>query len=401
MPTQERQSSNFNIFFKLKCCQDPSTEENHQPAKQLKTRVAFGVILTLITIALQCVAFLTPHWKEVSVKSQSLHVGSIDALIRTEVLVYFNAVHRFTHHSYGLFHRCEYISNNATKLIKHNLDPNKQTKICSKNFLPSFEDNQFDQCHSLEYYQFCSKANEKRFNIDDDYLLATFDILSNSKKTRDLSSSCDCHYPAYVNACHVLQSFALTFLLSTSILFGIFPFIKTSHNRLKVKCFGVLSSILAMIFMLTILLVALNYLQYESAKYVEAIEKHYHASQIYKLSIDAKTALNHFLSNIQVETGYSIIIAWIAFIMSIIDGVLIMLTCKITIDSPLIDDPITPTDAAKSQKSQARTSLLADHDFAPILLPEIVVNDSDEHTSTPRPYSKEEPLQQLRLSDTV
>ncbi|CAF1012843.1 unnamed protein product [Adineta ricciae] len=389
MPTQERQNSTFNTFFKKKSSQDPSTKESHQSVKQLKIRVAFGVILTLITIVLQCVAFFTPHWKEVSAKSQSLQVGSIDALIRTEVLVYFNAVHRFTRHSYGLLHRCEYISNNATKLIKPNLDPNKQTKICSKNFLPSFEDNQFDQCHSLEYYQFCSKANEKRFNIDNDYLLATFDILSNSKQTRDLSSSCDCHYPEYVNACHILQYFALTFLFSTSILFGIFPFIKTSHNRLKVKCFGVLSSILAMIFMLTILLVALNYFQYEPAEYVKAIEKHYHASQIYKLSIDAKTALNHFLSNIQVETGYSTIIAWIAFIMSIIDGILIMLTCKIPIDSPFIDDPNTPTNAAKSQESQARRSLLPDHDFAPILPPEIVVNNSDEHTSIPRSYSKE------------
>ena len=78
-----------------------------------------------------------------------------------------------------------------------------------------------------------------------------------------------------------------------------------------------------------------------------------------------------------------------------------MLTCKISIDSPLIDDPITPTNAAKSQESQARKSLLADHEFAPILSPEIVVNDSDELTSASHSRSKEEPLQRLRLPDTV
>ncbi|CAF2940897.1 unnamed protein product [Rotaria sp. Silwood2] len=301
----------------------------------LTVGIVIGVFLALVTIGLQCVAFFTPHWKEVSPNTLSLYVGGVDALIRTEILIYFNSVHRFTRHSYGLFQRCEYPLSNASKLINEHseilhMSLNKQHKKCTKNFLPSYEDKQFNECHSLQYYRFCSKASEKSFDISNDYLRAAFDISSNSPLNIDSTSSCNCHYPTYVKACHVLGIIALISLILTALLFGSFPFLKSRHQRLQIKCFGVLSSLFAMIFMLSNLLTVLNHLHYESTEYLTAIERHYRSSQIYKLSEDTKVAINRFLTSINIETGYSTIIAWIAFILSIIDGILLMTTCKVT-----------------------------------------------------------------------
>ncbi|CAF0792585.1 unnamed protein product [Rotaria sordida] len=308
----------------------------------LTVGIIIGVVLALVTIGLQCVAFFTPHWKEVSPNTHSLYVDGVDALIRTDILIYFNSVHRFTRHSYGLFQRCEYLLNNASKFINEpneifHMSLNKYHKTCTKNFLPSYEDQKFNECHSLQYYRFCSKKGEKNFDIGNDYLRATFDISLTSRLNIVSASSCDCHYPLYIKACHVLGIIALINLSLTAFLYSLFPFLKTRYQRLQVKCFGVLSSLFSMIFILTNLLVVLSYLQYESTEYLFAIERHYKSSQIYKLSEDTKVAINRFLSSINIEIGYSTIIAWIAFILSIVDGILLMTTCKITRDDENIE----------------------------------------------------------------
>ena len=92
----------------------------HKRKKFLKRRfpigISIGICLTLFTIILQCIALFTPHWKEISPKTHSLYVDGVDALIRTEVLHYYNNVHRFTRHSYGLFQRCEYDLSNSSSL---------------------------------------------------------------------------------------------------------------------------------------------------------------------------------------------------------------------------------------------------------------------------------------------
>jgi len=311
--------------------------------RQLTVGIIIGVFLTIITIVLQCIAFATPHWKEVSPNTHSLYVDGVDALIRTEVLVYFNSVHRFTRHSYGLFQRCEYLLSNSSKFVHErqeifNIGFNKEHKTCTKNFLPSHTDEQFDECHSLQYFRFCSKTSEKIFDINHDYLRATFDILSDPRRI-DSTSSCDCQYPRYVKACHVLGIFALAFLFATAILFGVFPFLKNRYQRLKVKCFAVLSSIFAILFLIINLLVVSSHLNYESLEYLSDIEKHYSLNQIYKLSQDTKIAINRFISSINIETGYSTKIAWIALALSIIDAILLMITCKVTDDLNRITTP--------------------------------------------------------------
>ena len=416
MPEKTRRSNSvYDVRAKQKN-KDLLDREIHLSGKQLTFGIIIGVVLTIITIALQCVAFFTPHWKEISPNTHSLYVDSVDALIRTETLVYFNSIYRFNHHSYGLFQQCEYPLTNLSKFIQKSesifeIGSNKYQKTCTKNFLPSFEDEQFDECHSLPYYRFCSKANEKNFNVNHDYLEATFDVLSDVRISPDSTSSCNCHYPAYVKACHILGIFALIFLTITAILFGSFPFLKTRHQRLKVKCFGVLSSLLSTLFLIINLLVVLNHLEYESTEYLIAIERHYRSSQIYKLSQDTTVAIDRFLSSIHIEIGYSTIIAWIAFVLSIIDGILLTMTCKMKYGEDRIGGLFTglPRDSTpdsqiiESEEYQASSTLATYKPAATIaqLLPPplppqlsstIVINDFEEQSK----YSSYTPISCLK-----
>ncbi|CAF3336366.1 unnamed protein product [Rotaria socialis] len=303
--------------------------------QKLSIGIIFGVCLTLITIVLQCVAFSTPHWKEITSNTHSLYVDGVDALIRTEILHYFNSVHRYSRLSYGLFQRCEYRSSNSSlynnQVDSSDLDTYKSLKKCTKNFLPRYKDDHFNECHSLSYYQFCTKASEKSFNINDHYLHATFDI-SHSPINGDAKVSCDCHYPLYLLICQIIGILAIIFLCVTCLLFSLFSCFTNLHYRLKIKYFGMLSSLLAIIFLMINLILVFEHFEYESIAYLVAIEKHYKSNQIYKLSDDAKTALHRFLSSINIRMGYSAIIAWIAFVLSIIDGLLLLATCEIKHD---------------------------------------------------------------------
>ena len=302
--------------------------------KKVHIGVIIGLVLTLITIAVQCIAFFTPHWKEVSSRSPSLYVDGVDALIRTEVLHYFDSVHRSTHLSYGLFQRCEYLHSNASssnpqrdQLLGLALNSNRP-KQCTRNFLPAFRDEDFDECHSLPYYRFCTKANENIFDINHNYLRATYDVSSSSKKVSS-TSSCDCRYPPYVKACHIIGIFALIFLCLTSVFFSLFLFVRNAHHRLRLKCFGGLLFVLTALFLLTNLLLVAQHLQYESIEYLIAIERHYKQDQIYKLSQDTRVAIDRFLSSIRIQVGYSTVLGWIAFVLSVIDAVFFMATCKV------------------------------------------------------------------------
>jgi hypothetical protein len=297
--------------------------KNKLSIKNLSIGVGIGVLLTLITIIIQCIAFFTPHWKEISPNTASLYVDGVDALIRTEILHYFNSVHRYTRQSYGLFQRCEYLLNNSSTYSNF-----FEKQKCTKNFLPSYNDEYFNECHSLPYYRFCTKANEKKFDINDNYLRATFDIPYSNMQS-NLKFSCDCHYPPYASLCHMIGIIALIFLIITCLLFSIFSFFNDIHYRLKIKCFGVLFAILAIIFLMINLIIILQHLEYESVEYLIAIERHYKLNQIYKLSQDTKIVIDRFLASIQIHIGYSTILAWIAFVLSIIDGILLLTTCKI------------------------------------------------------------------------
>ena len=296
--------------------------------QKLPIGIIIGICMTLVTIILQCVAFFTPHWKEISANAHTLYVDGIDALIRTEVLYYFDNVHRYTHHSYGLFQRCEYVSSNISKFNnQYNIAMNNRENKCTKNYLPTYHDDHFNECHSLAYYQFCTKSNDKIFDISNDYLRTTLDI-SSSHANEDSKILCACRYPSYVVVCRIIVPIALIFLFITTISFGLFPFFTIQH-RLKIKYFGILSSVLSTIFLMINLIITMQHLEYESIAFLIAIEKHYQLHQIYKLSQDTRIAIDRFLSSIKIRIGYSTVVAWIAFILSIVDGILLLVICKI------------------------------------------------------------------------
>lgn len=326
----------------------------HPDYTQLTFGIVIGGILTLSIILLHCLAVLTPHWKEISPNAHSVYVDGVDALIRTEILVYFNSVHRFTRHSYGLFQRCEYRFGNLTRISPDrsenlNIPLFSGIKKCTKNYLPSYSDDKlFNECHSLQYYRFCSKTSGRIFDISNDYLRDTFDITVDTIRHATLSSSCDCSYPEYVTACQVFSIIALICLSLLAFVYVFYPFLKTRHQCMKYKCIGVVSWIFAMISILINLLVFLSYLDYESLEYVTAIERHYRSSQIYSLSQDAKTAIERFRSSIKIETGYSAKIAWAAFALAFIDGILLLFVCEVK----NVSDEISFKFLAKSDSDQ-------------------------------------------------
>lgn len=374
------------------------------PKKKVRSRkkvpigVIIGLVLTLVTIAVQCVAFFTPHWKEVSPRIPSLYVDGVDALIRTEVLHYFDSVHRATHQSYGLFQRCEYLHSNSSisnqprdQLFGLALNSD-QPKRCTRNFLPAFRDEDFDECHSLPYYRFCTKANENIFDANHGYLRATYDVSSSSSKSLSSSSSsspCDCRDPPYVNACHIIGIFALVFLCLTSVCFGLFLYVQNTHHRLRLKCFGGLLFALAALFLLINLLLIAQHLQYESIEYLIAIERHYKLQQIYKLSQDTRIAIDRFLTSIHIQIGYSTVLGWIAFVLSVIDGIFFVATCKVS-DEQERSPVVTSSSSLPNEENLASSELLTftgvsdDHPAPPPPPPPLpVIIESPERISFP------------------
>ena len=337
MNRTRRSSSIYDIRYKSK---DGAKEPTFLRTKryifgfQVTLGNIIGALLSLVTLLLQCIACSTAHWKEISPNVNSLYIDGVDALIRTEVLIYFDSVHRSTRQSYGLFQRCEYLPSNASKSI-HERKPSASfefrphQRTCTKNFLPSFDDEHFDECHSLQYYRFCSKTSEKIFDINNDYLRATFDLASALPMSVTSKLSCNCHYPGYVRACQILSIISLLCLLVTCVLFTSFAFARTRHRRMKIKCFGLLAAFLASVFMTSNLITALSFLEYESIEYLTTIERHYRSKQIYKLSQDTKLSIERFLSSIDIHVGYSTILAWIALATSLVDAILFMTACEV------------------------------------------------------------------------
>lgn len=341
----------------------------------------FGICLTITTILLHCIALSTPHWKEITSKTNSLYVDGVDALIRTEILHYFNSVHRHIRHSYGLFHRCEYslnsslINNHQVDFINTNL--NRVAKTCTRNFLPTYPDDHFNECHSLPYYRFCAKANERNFDINTDYLHATFDI-STKVINGDSKFSCDCHYPPYVSICQIVSVLAIIFLSITCVLFGSFPFLSDLHYRLKIKYFGMISALLSIIFLLINLIMIFEHFEYESIAYLVAIQQHYRSNQIYKLSDDSKIAIQRFLSTITIRMGYSTILEWIAFGLSIIDAIVLLMMSKINYN--YIGKLVGTTHVLQETDTNRSPSefTTASHDFQSISSPIPATNNLEE-----------------------
>jgi len=408
----EKQKTNTSVneaYIKPRNTDELLTKKKKISSKKLPIGIGIGILLTLVTIVLQCIAFFTPHWKEISPNTHSLYVDGVDALIRTEVLHYFNTIHRDTGLSYGLFQRCEYGLSNSS-ILNNQLDlsdfvANKGRKKCTKNYLPSYRDEYFNECHSLPYYRFCTKASEKNFDINNDYLRATFDI-SSSRTNSKKRFSCDCSYPPYVALCHIIGVLAFIFLFLTSLLFSLFPFCTDPHYRLKIKCFGLLSSVLSIVFLMFNLIIISQHLEYESIEYLIAIQKHYKSNQIYKLSQDTKTAIDRFLSSINIRTGYSTIIAWLAFFLSIINAILLLATCKISHNTVETETRVSLISSHNEDHPTLLkfTSIPNDHHSPPPPTPPPlpVLRSHEETTSSPRNLQNEkyQPLR-IRIEDEV
>jgi hypothetical protein len=333
--------------------------------RTLPVHVILGILLTLMTTILHAVAFFTPHWKEISPTALSLYVNGVDALIRTEVLHYFNSVHRSTRHSYGLFQHCEYSLGNRTNNEHHShvdiINRHHQNTRCTRNVLPTYVDDDFNRCHSLAYYRFCTKSAEKTFDIDHNYRRSAIDSQSTTTTLVTTStSSCQCRYPPYVTVCHIIGILTLILLGVLVVLFSCLAVVENLHYRLRFKCLGILVSFLVTLFMLINLLIILQHVQYESIDYLVAIERHYKFNQIYKLSQDVRTAIDRFLLTTKIRLGYSTFIGWTAFACSIINGIFFLSTCRSTSDEDDVkSDATRKVDVPSSLSDETQQQLIS------------------------------------------
>jgi hypothetical protein len=153
----------------------------------------------------------------------------------------------------------------------------------------------------------------------------------------------------------------------TTILSALFPFLTVRHQRLKGKCFAVLFSLLATLTMIIYMVIALNHLSTESIEYILAIHRHYKLTRIYKLSQDAKLSIDRLLSSINIRLGYSSLLALFAAVLSLIDGILLMISCKINYD--YVDVKLAFTGIPSDPCEQNNDSHSSD------------INNSDEHSA--------------------
>jgi len=154
------------------------------------------------------------------------------------------------------------------------------------------------------------------------------------------------------------------------------------------------------------LIIISQHLEYESIEYLIAIQKHYKSNQIYKLSQDTKTAIDRFLSSINIRTGYSTIIAWLAFFLSIINGILLLATCKISHNTVETETRVSLISSHNEDHPTLLkfTSIPNDHHSPPPPTPPPlpVLKSYEETTSSPRNLQNEkyQPLR-IRIEDEV
>ena len=275
--------------------------------------------MTLVIFITFSIALLTPQWKRVSPTAKSLYVDDIDALIRSEAVNYYESFYREAPINYGLFLRCNQIDNAdstfLTDLFSLIWSNNER---CSKNFLPTYNNDQFNQCHSLSSYRSCVITKSKS---------------KESKEYPDASlSGCHCQYPLYAAAAHWTGFLTLIFLfLMIIITIIIIILLKTdrllfslSLDTLRVLC----GSISVLFHVITVVIVS-KHLDYETVEYFMAIVKHYKSNQIYKLSKDADIVIRQLSSRIRIEAGYSMILVWITLILLVINLIyFIFISCQ-------------------------------------------------------------------------
>lgn len=324
------------------------------------------IVLSLITIAIQSTALFTSNWKEVSPKTPSFYIDNVDALIRNDAIIYFNTMHRFSRHSFGLFRRCEYsaynISSGKTLIVppaKAYLSGGRGKKSCAKNLIPSYTDEQFDQCHSLEYYRFCSKTNSEIFDITNDYLQSSFHLEAKQRSSMEITFFCNCDYPSYIQRCRIAGLLGLIFLSCSSVLLIIFPIFTRPDHRLQLKLGLVLSSIVAVICAFITVLTAHQNQDFEIVEYFRAFERHYASQNIYPMVEDVRKSIHQILNSVEIQIGYSAILAWLAVGLSLIDVFLIIVSCKLEYHLPLppLQFMPVPPDSEDGSRRGSITSL--------------------------------------------
>ena len=364
-----------------------------QPAKNvnvLRRNVRiFGIFITIgniiacivsvVLVTVHCVAVFTPHWKEFSPNAETLSLKDLDPLVKKEADEYFNIIQNSNYHSYGLFQRCEHRANaiksidNSPSNVRSRLLNSKT--VCRKNFLPSYPDDKFNECHSLAYYLYCTQANHEIVDIHSTFQSKLPNAVPRPINKITPGSACPCLYPTYVIFCQWFSILAMILLSITALLSFLFPFLKEKQNRLTVKCFVILASLLATLCLFIYIIIAFIHMMDEPLEYLASIEKHYRSEQIYKLSSDTRITIDHLIHSLNTSIGYSMILAWSTLFLSIVNSLLLMISCRIKPHDETKAHHFSPIVSEKLEDSQGKTTDASIRN--PFEYPDCLRNDGD------------------------
>lgn len=159
---------------------------------------------------------------------------------------------------------------------------------CGQNFLPLFDDNDYELCHSINYHHECIFSN-----------------LALQAKT------CTCQKPSYIKITYNL-------LILILILHLIFIFINilrlychrcptSALNDIQFRLIAVVSTLFSVLFLIIILLQQNMNRLHEPLEFFQSMHRHYLRIQIYKFSNDLESVMKQIEHDLDIRFGASYI----------------------------------------------------------------------------------------------
>ncbi|CAF0934611.1 unnamed protein product [Didymodactylos carnosus] len=279
--------------------------------KSARLFVLLSILLSLLAFIFNIIALLSPYWKFVRLHpQQNLQIidNHIDPLIRAEVEKFFDLMHHRDTHYFGLYKHC--LQYTTPKKLLNTVSSSQQTK-CGHNYVPVFNDNDFEICHSVERHRYCIFHST---STDD------------SELSQESLAKCQCNSPNYISVSKVLLTLTIIFL-SIGILINILRLWSMKQklliNDIQLRLLSIISSLFIILFSIIIITYQNSNKKYETLEFFDSLRRHYSRIQIYKFSNHLTTIIERFEQILDIKLGSSFMLvtfglsfAFIAFLLS-------------------------------------------------------------------------------------
>ncbi|CAF0853488.1 unnamed protein product [Didymodactylos carnosus] len=267
--------------------------------KSARRFVLSSILLSLLAFIFNVIALLSPYWKSVHLhEQQNLQIvdDHIDPLIRAEVEKFFDVMYHSDTHYFGFYKHCTRSTKSSTT---------KQTK-CGHNYVPVFNDADFEICHSVERHHYCI------------FHALSFDDNELSQKSL---SKCQCSSPSYISVSKMLLTLAVI-VLSVCILVNILRLLnmrrKLFVNDMQLRLLSIICSLFILLFSIIILAYQHSNKKYETLEFFDSLRRHYSQIQIYKFSSHLTTIIERFEQILVIKLGSSFTLATLALLFTFI-----------------------------------------------------------------------------------